>query len=377
LLLSGPNLKFTSGEQFLARTARAKVAAGFTVAVDFEGEAGFETVLEAGKDRQLDVVETRFRNSSVGEWVIRRGMTSEEVLELFPADSLAGIRSMFTPAVVTGAVVRERCFLEASIQVSRDKVTSRAWVAILPPGLMFAEKIHGIIHLPGLRGNPERAYPRAATGPEFFGTFEQYTASVIAHWAEGKDGRAEQLEADLRELSLTSTVTARPVDGASIEIQVGRLPCSKKANNTDLVNIADVGFGVSQTLPVLVALLVAKAGQLVYIEQPEIHLHPRAQVALAGLIANAARRGVRVVIETHSSLLLLGVQRLVAEGKLPPGDVRLHWFNRDERTGATAVTPGRLDDAGRFNDWPADFDDVAMTAQFGYLNASQEKLSRP
>ena len=48
-----------------------------------------------------------------------------------------------------------------------------------------------------------------------------------------------------------------------------------------MVSIADVGFGVSQVLPVLVALIVAKPGQLVYLEQPELHLHPRAQVALA------------------------------------------------------------------------------------------------
>ena len=61
---------------------------------------------------------------------------------------------------------------------------------------------------------------------------------------------------------------------------------------TDLVNIADVGFGVSQTLPVLVALLTAQPGQLVYIEQPEIHLHPSAQAAMASLLVKAANRGV-------------------------------------------------------------------------------------
>ena len=86
----------------------------------------------------------------------------------------------------------------------------------------------------------------------------------------------------------------------------------------DLVSIADVGFGISQTLPVIVALLAAEPGQLVYIEQPEIHLHPRAQMAMAKILADAANRGVRVVAETHSSLLLLGIQSLVAEGKLSP-----------------------------------------------------------
>ena len=60
-----------------------------------------------------------------------------------------------------------------------------------------------------------------------------------------------------------------------------------------MVNITDVGFGVSQVLPVLVALIVdAKPGsQLVYLEQPELHLHPRAQVALAQVLADAAKRG--------------------------------------------------------------------------------------
>ena len=57
-----------------------------------------------------------------------------------------------------------------------------------------------------------------------------------------------------------------------------------------MVNIADVGFGVSQVLPVLVALIVAEPGQLVYLEQPELHLHPRAQVALARVLADAAKQ---------------------------------------------------------------------------------------
>lgn len=139
------------------------------------------------------------------------------------------------------------------------------------------------------------------------------------------------------------------------------------------MNIADVGLGVSQTLPVVVALLAAKPGQMVYIEQPEIHLHPKAQVAMAKLLANAASRGVRVVVETHSSLLLTGVQTLVASGDLDPKKVVLHWFQRNDE-GQTAITSSDVDEAGRFGDWPVDFADVAMDVESQYLDAAERVL---
>jgi predicted ATPase len=140
-----------------------------------------------------------------------------------------------------------------------------------------------------------------------------------------------------------------------------------------LVNISDVGFGVPQCLPAVVALLAAKPGQLLYIEQPEIHLHPRAQFALAQLLAAAAERGVHVVVETHSSTLLLGVQALVAESRLAAELVKLHWFER-KADGHTVVTSADLDEAGRFGDWPEDFADVALQTQKEYLDAAEKRL---
>lgn len=167
-------------------------------------------------------------------------------------------------------------------------------------------------------------------------------------------------------------VKAQPIDAVEIELQVGRLPGKGHRRKDDLVNIADVGFGVSQVLPVLVALLVAKPGQLVYIEQPELHLHPRAQQALAPILAEAADRGARVVVETHSSILLLAIQTLVAEGKLSPDKVKLHWFQRDSR-GATKVTSGELDPLGAYGDWPEDFGEVMAGAEDRYLSAVETK----
>jgi predicted ATPase len=153
------------------------------------------------------------------------------------------------------------------------------------------------------------------------------------------------------------------VNDTRMELQVGHMARSRKGGVHDLVSIADVGFGVSQMLPVVVALRAARPGLLVYIEQPEINLHPRAQAAMARLLFNAAARGVRVVVETHSSLLLLAVQTLVAEGVIEPELAGLNWFVCGEEDGATRVQTADLDDAGRFGDWPEDFDDVSLKTE--------------
>src|SRR5262249_21440096 len=156
----------------------------------------------------------------------------------------------------------------------------------------------------------------------------------------------------------------------------GRTPRPQRGGARDLVNIADVGFGVSQTLPVVVALRAAQPGQLVYVEQPEIHLHPQVQVAMARLLVNAANRGVRVVAETHSSLLLLGVQSLVAEGVIDRGRVGLNWFVRSPKDGTTQIQTAELDEAGRFGDWPEDFDEVQLAAENRYLSAAEARLTK-
>ncbi len=232
------------------------------------------------------------------------------------------------------------------------------------------------IHLPGLRGNPERVYPVAAIGTSFPGTFDSYVASLIASWTSESSSKIGVLSKDLKSLGLTWKIEATPVNDTQVELRVGRTPRPKQGGAKDLVSIADVGFGVSQTLPVVVALRAAQPGQLVYIEQPEIHLHPRAQVAMARLLVNAANRGVRVVAETHSSLLLLAVQTLVAEGVIDPALVGLNWFLRNEKDGTTRIKTAELDEAGRFGDWPEDFDEVALEAENRYLSAAEDRLAK-
>jgi predicted ATPase len=140
------------------------------------------------------------------------------------------------------------------------------------------------------------------------------------------------------------------------------------------VSIANVGFwGVSSSSS---SRGFASRGLrlLVYLEEPEIHLHPRAQTKLADILADAAKRGVRVVAETHSSLLLRAIQALVAKGELDSDLVRLHWFTRDA-SGVTQVSSTKLDSNGAFGDWPEDFGDVALESEQRYLDAVEDRLT--
>ncbi len=225
-----------------------------------------------------------------------------------------------------------------------------------------------IVHLPGLRGNPERAYPTTRVSHRFPGTFTPYTASVLAVWREQGDPRIEQVQDDLRRLGLSGAVEAKRLDDVKVELRVGRRLQDSHAS----VNIADVGFGVSQVMPVVVALRAALPGQTVHVEQPELHLHPNAQVAMAELLLDAARRGVRVIAETHSAVLLKAVQVAVAEGRAEPELVALHWFDRDEE-GATQVTTAELDSEGAYGAWPVDFADVELDIERRFIMAPFKK----
>ena len=358
LLLDGPNVQFTEAKQFLSKL------------IDKKGADRFQILVE---NRVYDVsylVATTFKKGSDGIEI------AEMMREIMSAtDSLAPSLHL---TLYPGMPLEEAISQIDQYPMSRDfkgVKRFRCFLGFEPPdssGLYdvtypLEPSILNTLHLPGLRGNPERIYKLTSTGPRYPGTFEHYTASLIHEWQETKDKRLKILGNSLHILGLTGQVGTRRVSDVGIEVQIDRFP-STKTDEADMVSIADVGIGVSQVLPVLVAVIAADPGQLVYLEQPELHLHPRAQAALAQVLANAAKRGVRVVVETHSSLLLLGLQTLVAEGDLSPELVKLHWFTRRE-DGATEVTSADLDDAGAYGDWPEDFDDVDLKTQSRYLNA--------
>jgi hypothetical protein len=376
LLLDGPHVRFTSADQFLSNLLGQTPTDSFTIKLGCDGDQTLTLTFRKRRTRTIELVEMRYEVDSQAV-AFQPRMTHEEIESVVP-ESVKHLRQQVSEAeekLLEWGVYRNRCFFELGLypKDSGEEGFYR-FSGITPATLLFEPHIRRIIHVPALRGNPERTYKTTAISDRFPGTFENYVASFVDHWQTSKSPNLKRLGDTLEALGLTWKVEKRRVADTRVEIRVGRLPHSIRGGAKDVVNIADVGFGVSQSLPVLVALIVAEPGQLVYLEQPEIHLHPRAQVALAQALANAANRGVRVVVETHSALLLLAIQSLVAEGTLSPELARLHWFERRGVDGVTEVTSAALDEAGAFGDWPEDFTDVELNLQSRYLDASEVRM---
>ena len=130
--------------------------------------------------------------------------------------------------------------------------------------------------------------------------------------------------------------------------------------NSSEVLLTDVGFGVSQVLPVITLLYYVPEGSTVILEQPEIHLHPLAQAGLADVIVNAAmHRRVQVIVESHSEHLLLRLQRRIAEEVISAEDVKLYFCDAIE--GFSTAEPLKLDLLGNIQNWPDKFMGDAFT----------------
>ena len=127
--------------------------------------------------------------------------------------------------------------------------------------------------------------------------------------------------------------------------------------STNEYRSVNVGFGITYTLPVVVSLLSSAPGDLVFIENPEAHLHPRAQSKLGELIARAASSGVQVIFETHSDHVLNGIRIAIKTGLLKSEQAAVLFFSKGEESKSTSVTTLNIDQNGRIDNWPSGFFD--------------------
>lgn len=366
--ISGNNIQFTSLKQIFNSQILRDM--GIDVKILFDGGRFIKVKYAVNpRNREITIDSFSYGRSSRDITILRDGGVESDSREFKQFNDL--IKTMKSKGENTKIeYVRDRCFLNPYVffekTEGRNKTVTRMNLPAQPIS-RARDLITSTLHLPGLRGNPERIYPLTVSDERFPGRFENYVAGLIWKWQQKNSKEFKELKEQLKYIGLTGGLKVKRVSDAGIEIYVGK--------NTDgsggLVSIADVGLGVSQILPILVALIQAKRGQTVFVEQPEIHLHPRAQSKLPAIFAAAMKRGVKIVVETHSSNLLLSVQTAVAQGEIAHPDVALHWFVKDSQ-GATCVNTAHLEGDGSFGDWPADFDDTLLSQQDAYLDAVEK-----
>jgi predicted ATPase len=177
----------------------------------------------------------------------------------------------------------------------------------------------------------------------------------------------------LRELKLIEDFSVKPITKESNLYQVW----VRKAHKSSEVLITDVGFGVSQLLPVLVLCYYVPEGATVLLEQPELHLHPSVQSGLADVFIDVAKnRNVQIILESHSEHLLRRLQRRIAEKKISTDDTSLYFC--DISRGISRLVPLELDLFGNIQNWPESFfgDDLAEMAAMTRAAMERQKGQR-
>ena len=120
------------------------------------------------------------------------------------------------------------------------------------------------------------------------------------------------------------------------------------------VRLTDVGFGVSQVLPVLISCYSAPGGSILILEQPEAHLHPKVQSELADVLIDVVKnRNIQIILESHSEHLLLRLMRRIAEEKISAHQTAFYFCQIND--GTSEIERLKLDEYGNISNWPQNF----------------------
>ena len=168
-----------------------------------------------------------------------------------------------------------------------------------------------------------------------------------------------QVKAWMGEISPGTNIHVDSISGVDLMRLEYSFDMGKNVGISSRYRNTNVGFGITYTLPIILAVLASPPGTLILVENPEAHLHPRGQAKMGELLALAGSCGIQVVIETHSDHVLNGIRLAVHGGKIKPENVQLHYFQRQEKQGQafTKVVSPRIDRNGRIDRWPDGFFD--------------------
>jgi predicted ATPase len=252
--------------------------------------------------------------------------------------------------------------------------------------LSLEETLRAVYYLGPLREPPRRNYRWSGEAPDHVGARgERFIEAILAGGRRAYNWRKRA-----KTRSLESVVAEHLLEmGLIAKFQVISLGPKLKeyevtvqtTHHAPSVHLTDVGFGVSQVLPVIVEAFYVPPGSTVLMEQPEIHLHPRVEAKLADLFVAAVNaredgklRNSQFIIESHSEHLLRRLQLKIAEEEVSKDQVALYFVEQaDEGATLRAI---EVDDYGSIKNWPRDFFGDAMADQVARVKAEAQRKRR-
>jgi predicted ATPase len=254
-----------------------------------------------------------------------------------------------------------------------DQYTDASFLSDFPRS--FEKCLRTVRYLGPLRPEPQASYIWSGSLPTGVGRRGELAIQVMLAW-QGRyrsTERSTQVANWLSKMKLIESFRIVPIaeNRETYEVRVRQTPTSAE------VLLTDVGFGVSQVLPVLVLCAYAEEGSTLLIEQPEMHLHPSAQSELADILIETAKgRRVQIIVESHSEHLLRRIQRRIGEGEVSSGDTSLY-FCRIEQ-GKSKAEELHLTEDGFIKNWPKDFfgDEMGEVAALAEASIRRRRQAR-
>jgi len=234
------------------------------------------------------------------------------------------------------------------------------WAALLPQpnpfdvvagiGELLKDVLKSYVPLASRRQPPQRYYPISGANRQAL----DWTGGSMADYLATHPDLVKSVNMWLNRLGVDYALQVRELAQRPTGIVELRLRDTRRPKST-YVNLCDLGYGVSQLLPVLIQSLAGR-NNLISIEEPESNVHPRLQAELGTLLAECIKPPFdnRFLVETHSEHLILRLQKLVRQKELAPDDVCVLYVQRGKK--GSTVRRLQLDEEGDFlDDWPGGF----------------------
>lgn len=182
---------------------------------------------------------------------------------------------------------------------------------------------------------------------------ERIRVMELAYPGEANLSLKYQTELWMRRIVPNLDIEIAPINQAD-QVRIG---FKNQGAATDYLRPTNTGFGISYTLPIVVAALIAEKDSILIVENPEAHLHPAGQSEIGQFLAWTAAAGIQVIVETHSDHVLNGIRLAVKQATIQPHEVSIQFFANGNREQAQRVVALKIDTHGRIDSWPEGFFD--------------------